>query len=58
MCAKTRIWDESPENDPALKRQCRYVSNFRKAEATAVLKCPVVFRRVAFRGGYQKENFV
>ena len=30
---------ESPENDPALKRQCRHSSNFRKQKATAFLKC-------------------
>ena len=28
-----------PQNDPALKRQCRQCSNFQKAKATAFLKC-------------------
>ena len=39
MCAKARIRDEIPENDPVLKRQCRHSSNFRKAKATAFLMC-------------------
>ena len=34
----------------------RHSSNFRKAKATAFLKCLSVYRRVAFRGGYWKEN--
>ena len=32
ICAKARIRDESPQNDPALKRQYRHSPNFRKAK--------------------------
>ena len=39
VCAKTRIRDESPENDPTLKRQCRHSSNSRKPKAAAFLRC-------------------
>ena len=50
---------ESPENDPALKRQCLYSSNFRKGKAIAFLtEALIVCRRVAFRGGHWKEKFV
>jgi hypothetical protein len=38
MC-ETWIRGESPENDPALKRQCRHSSNFEKRKAIAILKC-------------------
>jgi hypothetical protein len=31
--------ESDPENDPALKRQCRHSSNFRKGKAIAFLKC-------------------
>jgi hypothetical protein len=39
ICAETWIRGESPENDPALKQQCRHSSNFQKGKAITFLKC-------------------